>query len=325
MKPGDVTKEPEERREERREQRRVIISKTVDPFWNLAAEEYFLDTLTENTRILLLYINSAAIIIGKHQNPWLEVNLGELANRNTVLLRRISGGGTVYHDTGNLNFSFIGSKDRLDRRENLEFVADVLAFFGIDARITDTHDLYAGDEKISGNAFCFRRQQVVHHGTLLVDSDLARLEGLLSPPEAGIETHAVRSKPAATVNISHFDSGITIEKLTRRMTEAFLGKDKPVENISQEDFRPNEVSSLTERNRTWEWNFGRTPDFKLMVEGITVSIRKGVIAALEGTRAEKAEPLVGVPFRKRELSSLLQTREAGDAGRVISVLYSLSV
>ena len=306
-------------------QQRVIISISQDPFWNLAAEEHLLESLTENTRTLLLYTNSAAVIIGKHQNPWLEVNLQKLGEREGVLLRRISGGGAVYHDTGNLNFSFLESRDDFDRRVNLEFVANVLASAGIKTRITDTHDLYADEKKISGNAFCFRRKHVVHHGTLLVDSDLSRLKGLLTPPDIGIETHAVRSKPAATVNISNLYGDVTKEELVTRMTEAFLDGAGGAEHISPAGFNTREVAELAERNRTWEWNYGRTPDFKLNIAGFSISIRKGRVTAVEGLADEEARHLAGIPFRKADLHPLLHGGVTGDSLRVVSGLYPHSL
>jgi lipoate---protein ligase len=319
LKPGKVTEE----REDQRGERRVIISASEDPFWNLAVEEYLLDTLPDATCILLLYKNGPSVIIGKHQNPWLEANLPELISRNVVLLRRISGGGTVYHDGGNLNFSFLSSKDGFDRRENLELVSEVLRSFGINATITDTHDLYVGEKKISGNAFCFRRNHVVHHGTLLVSADLARLSGLLTHRELPIVTHAVRSNPAATVNLGSLENGITTQVLISGMTAAFLEGQRTAENISPENFQPDEVARLTDRNRTWEWNYGRTPDFKLELSGLTVSIRKGLITAIEGS--DRLESLIGIPFRKTDLDPILEAASDSETEAAISALYSLSL
>ena len=205
-------------------------------------------------------------------------------------------------------------------------MSEALRSVGINIRITETHDLYAGGKKVSGNAFCFRRNKVVHHGTLLVSADLPKLKRLLSPPELSIETHAVRSNPAETVNLESLGNGITPEALISGMTKAYLGGGTTAETISHENFRPDELGGLTERNRAWEWNFGRTPDFKINILGFAVSIRKGLIDAVEGAQSEALEPLIGMPLRKDDLRLYLDAAAAaGEAEAVIAALHSISV
>ncbi|MBT3275115.1 MAG: lipoate--protein ligase family protein, partial [Spirochaetales bacterium] len=181
--------------------KQVFLSNSNDPYRNLAMEEFLLDNFSGEAALLFLYTNASSVVIGKHQNPWLEISLKELDSRQIPLVRRISGGGTVYHDLGNLNFSFIGKKAGFDRKKNLELVARAVSMLGVAAVVTDNYDLYAAGKKISGNAFCFRRDKVLHHGTLLIDADLDGLRLLLNPPEQGISTHAVRSRPAETANL----------------------------------------------------------------------------------------------------------------------------
>ena len=304
--------------------RRVIVSAVTDPFFNLAVEEFLFDTLAEQTGILLLYVNSPVVVIGKHQNPWLEVNLRELTKWRVGLLRRISGGGTVYHDTGNLNFSFLEPKDGFDRSRNLGFVRDVLRTIGIDAYITKKVDLYIEGGKISGNAFCFRKNRALHHGTLLVDTDVTRMHGLLSPKPLPIETHAVRSRPASTLNLSSVQHGLSCRTVQRELAKAYLEHGE-VETVSTGDFRNTDVRNLSKRNRRWEWNFGRTPDFKLTAEGATATISKGLIASIDGVVSSDlvTEALTGTAFCESDLSKLLHEFPEHDS-RLISALLSFA-
>ncbi len=278
-------------------------------------------------------MNDPVVVIGKHQNPWREVNLSALLEQGVPLLRRISGGGAVYHDRGNLNFSFLGSKDGFDRRQNLDFVRRVLLSLGIDADISDSVDLYAAGRKVSGNAFCFRRNKSLHHGTLLIHADLSRLHGLLSPVYMPIETHAVVSRPATTANLTAVCPGISVGSVATGLAKAYLQRIGETETISPEDYDHPGMTELVERNRSWEWNFGRTPNFRLKVAGVTVEIRKGVIHSIEGDRPAggtappseaAAAQLNGVHFRKPELAKLLKKAPAG-CEALLSGLHSIAV
>ena len=306
--------------------RRVIVSKSTIPSWNLAAEEYLFDTLPEGTRILFLYTNGPAVVIGKHQNPWLEVNIPELLEKQIPLLRRISGGGAVYHDEGNLNFSFLGPRNGFDKQGNLDLVRKALLSVGIRADIGGTADLWVNGKKTSGNAFCFRRERGLHHGTLLLKADLALLKGLLSPPVIPIETHAVRSKRAETMNLSSSHPGITRQSLVSALAKVFAGGAVDPEIVSSEDHTAPEIAGLAERNSSWEWNFGQTPDFTINMEGLTVMIRKGCIHSLEGdlSGSTASQMLSGLPFRRQSFLKVLECTSGG-VRSAIEALWALSV
>lgn len=305
--------------------RRVIVSRSTDPSWNLAVEEYLFDTLPERTSILFLYTNGLAVVIGKHQNPWLEVNIPKLVEKQIPLLRRISGGGAVYHDEGNLNFSFLGPRNGFDRQGNLDMVRKALLCLGVRADSVGTADLCVNGEKASGNAFCFRRDHGLHHGTLLIDADLALLKGLLSPPAIPIETHAVRSRRAQTMNLSSSHRGITRESLITSLAEVFTGPAADRETISPEGCTAPQVTRLAERNMSWEWNFGQTPDFRINIDGLTVMVRKGCIHSLEGdfSASPALQRLLGLPFRKQDLRKMLEGASGG-ARTAIEALLALS-
>ncbi len=305
---------------------RAVFLGSTNPYWNLAFEEYLFNTFDEESGVLLLYVNRQAVVIGKHQNPWLEVNLSELQTRGVDLVRRISGGGTVYHDEGNLNFSFLSAKNGFDRKRNLLFVQHVLRSIGIPADITDTADLYLGSGKISGNAFCFRRNRALHHGTLLIGADLSRLRELLAPAQLSIETHAVTSQSAATVNICSVKPEITCETLAAELAKAYLEGSGVIETVRPEDANQAEVQDLSERNRSWEWVYGRTPEFRLSVGRQIVTIRKGQIRWIAGESPPDfdPEPLIGVALRKPDLSRFFG-RIPAENEAIVRQLHSMTV
>jgi len=168
----------------------IYESSSHDVYLNLAREEYLFDNLPKGSRSFLVYVDSPSIVFGKHQNPWRECSVAVLKEQGIPLARRISGGGTVYHDLGNLNFSFLLPKTGFDRRKNLALIVQSLGRLGIRAEISERHDIMVGNQKISGNAFCFRRERALHHGTLLIRSELDALHGSLAGT-VGIETFAV--------------------------------------------------------------------------------------------------------------------------------------
>ncbi len=240
-------------------------SSSHDVYLNLAREEYLFDSLPEGSRAFLLYVNAPAVVFGKHQNPWKECAVADLRRRGVPLARRISGGGTVYHDLGNLNFSFILPKEGFDRRRNLETVVDALSSLGLEAEVSDRHDVTIGGKKVSGNAFCFRKNRALHHGTLLIRSRLNELRGSLAGIP-GIETFAVASNPSPVTNIADVDSAVTIDRvsaaLIREVQRRWVGPagGEPV-HIEETRLTADEVLSLWKRNREPEWIFDRTPQF----------------------------------------------------------------
>lgn len=155
----------------------ILISETNDPYFNIATEEYLLKNFSDN--FLFIYRNETSVIVGKHQNVFAEVNLMDVWKQNIPIVRRITGGGTVYHDLGNMNFSFVetGEKGKLiDFKKYLTPVIGFLKTIGIDAVIGEKNELKVGGAKVSGNAEHVYRNRLVHHGTLLFDANLNKLK-----------------------------------------------------------------------------------------------------------------------------------------------------
>ncbi|HCD68366.1 MAG TPA: lipoate--protein ligase, partial [Bacteroidetes bacterium] len=175
---------------------KIHISTSHDVYANLALEEYLVTQ--SNDDILLFYINSPSVVIGKHQNPWKEVDLTLRNEKKHTIARRLSGGGTVYHDRGNINFSFIRNKnqDFVNFKEHIIPISAALEKLGIRNIISPRNDIFVNDHKVSGNAEHVNSKlgRILHHGTLLYDSDLIRLNGSIRPQKKyEIKTHAVNS------------------------------------------------------------------------------------------------------------------------------------
>jgi lipoate-protein ligase A len=212
----------------------VFQSDCRDVYRNLAMEEWLLDNAPE-LPVLVLYVNSPCVVIGKNQNPWRECRLSLMEKEGVPLARRISGGGAVYHDAGNLNVGVIVSRTKYVEEKQYELIFQTLEKFGIKGSRLGKNSLAVNDLKFSGQAFCYRRDRVLHHGTLLVNADLARLGRYLGPEVDGIETKAVASVPAKVANLSAFASGLTVGKLTAALIKTF-----------QMLYAPGEVTRPTE-------------------------------------------------------------------------------
>lgn len=217
---------------------KLLLSTSLSPFRNLRLEDQLLDAPLPEP-ILLFYRNTPCVVIGKHQNPWLECNLTRMTELGIPLARRVSGGGAVYHDEGNLNFAFLADLTRYNADAQFQLLIDRLANFGIGAERSGISNLVSDGKKFSGNAFAFRRDNRLHHGTLLLNTDLQRLGEVLASADLDIQTHAIRSEPASVTNL---------HLAWREVVDAF-GTVSEIEPPPPGAFE------------TWEWVYGKTPRF----------------------------------------------------------------
>lgn len=174
---------------------------STDPHQNLAREELLLEELSPGHSLLLLYVNRPCVVLGKHQNPFREVRLPVASARGIPVIRRVSGGGTVWHDEGNLNWSYLGPKDGYSREAVTAAVAGALVPLGLSLEVGEKGDLFLGGKKVSGAAYLFRRDRVIHHGTLLCQARLEDLHGILGPTGTLTEWVGVASRPAPVTNL----------------------------------------------------------------------------------------------------------------------------
>ncbi|WP_079507960.1 lipoate--protein ligase [Mesobacillus jeotgali] len=240
----------------------------TDPRINLAIEEYALKNLDINETYLLFYINEPSIIIGKNQNTIEEINTEYVEKNGIHVVRRLSGGGAVYHDLGNLNFSFI-TKDDGDSFHNFrkftEPVVNALRKMGVDAELSGRNDLLAEGRKISGNAQFSTRGRMFSHGTLLFDSEIENVVSALNVKKDKIESKGIKSIRSRVANISEFLSNkVTIEEFRSLLLKnIFEGLDEIPEYVLTEKDWENIHELSKERYQNWDWNYGKSPKFNL--------------------------------------------------------------
>lgn len=235
------------------------VSKSEDPYLNLAVEQYLMETVGEDGCILYLWQNRHTVVIGRNQNAWAECRTTELSRDGGHLARRLSGGGAVYHDMGNLNFTFLVSKKNYDLPKQQQVIVAACRALGIDAQITGRNDVTANGRKFSGNAFYDCKGQAYHHGTLLVDVDMAKLGRYLVPSKEKLQSKGVASVQSRVINLKELCPDLTIDRMKEEMRKAFDGVYglKAVE-LSEHDLDVDYVNQLRERNASWDWNYGKS-------------------------------------------------------------------
>ena len=265
----------------------VYHSNSLNPFFNIAAEEFFFKKKTSD--FFLLYRNNDAVIIGKHQNAFAEANLQEIHKNNIPVIRRLSGGGTVYHDHGNINFTFIVNKKGkhiVDFKEHMQPIFELLLDMGIDVKFSKRNDLFIDKNKISGNAEHVVRNRVLHHGTLLFNSKLNSLKNMLHVDNNLYKSKAIKSVKSPVGNIiDHINTNTSIEefckKVIAKITEIY--QTEPYE-LTKED--NNIIQNLIkEKYQTWQWNYAYSPDFSFTKTynsnagyiSNDINIKKGII------------------------------------------------
>jgi len=234
------------------------VSPSQDGWQNLAQDEYFLDHLSPEDTLLYFYVNQNAVIIGKNQNPWKECDLAAMERDGVQLVRRITGGGAVYHDVGNLNFSFIMGKERYDVQRQLEVILKAVRSFGIDCEFSGRNDLLADGKKFSGNAFCARGELRQHHGTLLLHSDLGRLQNYLHPDPKKLKAKGVESVRARVDNL-----GIERHAMLAAIRAAFEESYGALTDLTMTPEQVAKIVPYYEKQSSWDWRLGKTPGFDL--------------------------------------------------------------
>ena len=283
----------------------VFLSTSHDPYVNLAAEEWFFHHREPEHAVLFFCRNLPTVIIGRNQNPWRECDVEALPSLGVRLARRMSGGGTVYHDLGNLNFSFILPRTATELDTVPELVARALAQLGIRPVVTPRRGLEVAGRKISGTAFWLTSRNLLYHGTLLVASDLERVARCLYVQTPGFATHAVTSVRSPVVNLCDLVPQITMKKTRRAVTDALAAICAAPAPASLPFPWPGvvadpEFAAAAAAHASWEWRFGRTPPFTFTLgpgpvpelRQAVFSVQAGRIVAAEVSVARRYQDLI---------------------------------
>lgn len=283
----------------------LIYNDNTNPYFNLAMEEYLLKTTTED--IFILWRNKPSIIVGKNQNTLSEINLDYVNENSIPVVRRQSGGGAVFHDLGNLNFTFISCNNNSfsDFRRFTQPIIDLLKTLSVNAEFSGRNDLLIDGKKFSGNAQYNYKNKVMHHGTLLFSSHITDLSNALKVKSIKFEGKGIKSVKSRVTNISeHLNNKLDILEFRDLIMNYMhsINHENYFYNLSKDDIR--EIESLVENKySTWEWNFGHSPKYSLSNElkypggniEFNLEVEKGIISKLK---------FYGDFFGKEDISSL---------------------
>ena len=242
----------------------IYRNNSTDPYFNLAAEQYLLDT--KQGDIFMLWRNERAVIIGKNQNAYSELDIDYVEKENIKVVRRLTGGGAVFHDIGNINFSFIVSGEENATLDFVRFtkpIIEAIEDLGVkDISLSGRNDILIEGKKISGNAQSCYNNKTLHHGTLLYSSDLSMLSGALKVDEEKIKSKGIKSVRNRVANIKDYILQDMDTKEFMDYLESYVSKKHNCEIV---DFTEEDIKAIQdladEKYSTWDWNFGKSKEF----------------------------------------------------------------
>lgn len=306
-----------------------LETESTNPYFNLAFEQYVFDCLDSKNEYFMLWQNDNAVIVGKHQNTFEEVNQKFINDNNVSVVRRLSGGGAVYHDLGNLNFTYITNGGELAKFDFSHFcmpVVETLQELGVPAEIKGRNDMIIDGKKFSGNAQYSKKGRVMHHGTIMFDSNLDKVANALHVSQDKIESKGLKSVHSRVTNVRpYLKNDMTLEEFKISLLE-HINKKTPLSNFRITDEDKNRIKELQQNvYGKWEWNYGASPKFAIhksrRIEGcgkldIYMDVKSGIIQKIQ---------FYGDYFGNLESDELIQALigkhvEAGDIYEAISDL-----
>ncbi len=245
----------------------IYRSPSLDPYFNIAVEKHLLETVQQNYCILYLWQNQNTVVIGRNQNAWVECRTSLLEEEGGKLARRLSGGGAVFHDIGNLNFTFLVCDEDYDVDRQLSVIQAACAMLGLQVEKSGRNDLLVQGQKFSGNAFYHSQGHAYHHGTLLIDANIEKLSRYLTPSKAKLEAKGVASVRSRVTNLKALVPELTCEIMAEHMENAFA----QVYGLTPEYITLNNdalctIETYAAELGNWEWLYGPRLPFSFSCE-----------------------------------------------------------
>lgn len=306
----------------------IYLSASHDPRINLAAEEIMTRQAKPGEVSFFLWQNQNTVVIGRNQNPYKECDLSAIERDDVTLIRRLSGGGAVFHDLGNLNFSFCAHDKDYSLEKNLRVILEAMQAFGLPAVFSGRNDILLDGKKFSGNAFSRIGANNCHHGTIMLNVDMTKLANYLNVPPLKMQAKGIQSVRSRVTNLIDYAPEMTIEslidKLVTSFREVFGPSGEPV-MIDQAFLSGHETA---DKYQTWQWNVGESPDYQVHFEkkfdwGLTdwhIDIHKGNIervkffsdALVETDFRALESSLAGIAYRKPAIRERLMAVEPAE-------------
>lgn len=312
---------------------KYIESTSNDPYFNLALEQYVFDNMSKDEEYFMLWQNDNAIIIGKHQNAIAEINQEYVKENGIRVVRRLSGGGAVYHDLGNLNFTFIvdeGDKSKFDFSKFCNPIVKALEKLNVHAEINGRNDITIDGKKFSGNSQYAKKKRIMHHGTIMYDSDISVVSSSLKVSKDKIESKGVKSIRSRVTNVKNYmDEDISILEFKKLLLQ-FMFNDEDLEEYTLTEEDLVEIKKIKdERYLTWEWNFGSSPKYNVLKERrfdgcgkieIYMEVNNGTLKGFNvygdyfgnGDSRDIGNRIIGCKIEENEIRKALEDINIGD-------------
>lgn len=309
----------------------ILYNKSTSPSFNLALEEYMF--LEKKAEVIMLWRNAKAVIVGKNQNTIEEIDTEYVKENDIKVIRRLTGGGAVFHDLGNVNFTVIKRIEEGEFNNYEKFtkpVCDFLKTLGVNAYLEGRNDILVEDKKISGNAQASKNGMILHHGTILYNADMSYLQKALLPKDRIVSSRAVPSRRREVTNIaSHLNAVPPVEEFTQQLYNYFLHNTPDIEEYVLTDKDLTAVNKLdTEKYSTWNWNFGHSPQYEYRHKirydfgyiDLGFNVKDGIICDVKiytdgfGVKdiTELESALVNTKHKAEDLTSALKDIKLGD-------------
>lgn len=319
---------------------KTIINNSLNPYYNLALEEYVMKNIDIDEDIIILWQNEPTIVVGRNQNTIGEINIDYVKNRNIHIVRRTSGGGAVYHDLGNLNYTFITKNINLNSNNYEKLtkpIIEAINSFGVEAYFFGRNDILLDNKKISGNAQSFYKNKMFQHGTILFNSDLKEIKKVLRPKTKIIDNSVKSNKGNITNIFPYLKDKISIDEFKNKILAYILKTDnfeKNILHLTEEDFKKINILK-EEKYYSWDWNYGKNPKYTFTKERrflggnilFNMEIKKEIILGVKiygdflGKKdaADLEKILKGKKFAKEELYHILKEENVDEFFYNISV------